>query len=106
MILVIAKTKTWKIHTRLTRLIVADGVLVNNGWAGAIGTAINCVGMTDGGATDDSVNEIGVGVGIGRSTISDFSNVPFRLIDRGGGTSSTWCILYEQNKYLEMNRII
>ncbi len=74
-------------------MIGAVGVLVNNGWAGVIGTAMNCVGVTDGGATNDSVNEIGVGVSVGRSMISVFSSVPFRLIDGGGGISSTWCIL-------------
>jgi hypothetical protein len=50
---------------------------------------MNCVGVTDGGATNDSVNEIGVGVSVGRSMISVFSSVPFRLIDGGGGISST-----------------
>jgi len=78
-----------KIHTRLTFLILDIGVLVNNGGAGAIGTLINGVDVTDGGATDDSVNEIGVCVGVGCSILSDFNNVPFRLIVIGGGISST-----------------
>jgi hypothetical protein len=37
---------------------------------------------------------------------SVFSNVPFRLIVKGGVTSSTCCILSEWNKYLKLNTII
>jgi hypothetical protein len=32
---------------------------------------------------------------VGCSILSDFNNVPFRLIVIGGGISSTWCILPE-----------
>ncbi len=70
-------------------MIFDIGVLVNDVGAGAIGTLINGVDVTGGGATDDSVNEIGVCVSAGCSILSDFNNVPFILIVIGGGTSST-----------------
>ncbi len=75
--------------------MVDIGVLVSKVGAGAIGILIKCVDVTDGGATDDSDKEIGVCVDTGCSILSDFNNVPFRLIVGGAGTSSTWCILYE-----------
>jgi hypothetical protein len=50
---------------------------------------IICGSVTDGGATDDSVSEIGVDVGGGCSTTSHFSGTPFRFDDTAGGISST-----------------
>lgn len=51
-----------------------------------MGTWISC----DGGATDDSANEIGVCVGLGCSILSDFMMVPFRIMVEG--TSSSGCM--------------
>ena len=54
-----------------------------------MGTVINDVGVADGGATDDSVIEIGVGVSVGCSTTSDFSGDILKLTGGAGGISST-----------------
>lgn len=86
-------------HTRFGFFIGADGVLVNNGWAGAIGTVTNDVVVADGGATDGPVDEIGVGTsGTGCSMTSVFikGEIVLRFIDGGGGASSVWCILYNE----------